>query len=144
MQIENALLNLAINARDAMEGFGKLTNEVGNAYLEDTYARLHDDVEAGQYVVISVTDTGSGMPPEVMQKVFEPFFSTKPEGKGTGPGLSMVYGFVKQTGGHVKIYSKLGLGTTIKMYLRIASSENAPERIAYCLIRMLPILGKLW
>ncbi|WP_430246161.1 PAS domain S-box protein [Neorhizobium sp. DAR64861/K0K2] len=117
MQIENALLNLAINARDAMEGFGKLTIEVGNSYLDDTYARLHDDVEPGQYVVISVTDTGSGMSPEVMQKVFEPFFSTKPEGKGTGLGLSMVYGFVKQTGGHVKIYSELGLGTTIKMYL---------------------------
>jgi PAS domain S-box-containing protein len=117
MQIENALLNLAINARDAMEGFGKLTIEVGNAYIDDTYVRLHDDVESGQYVALSVTDTGSGMPPELIAKAFEPFFSTKPEGKGTGLGLSMVYGFVKQTGGHVKIYSEVGHGTTVKMYL---------------------------
>jgi PAS domain S-box-containing protein len=117
MQVENALLNLAINARDAMEGFGKLTIEVGNAYIDDTYASLHDDVQTGQYVVLSVTDTGSGMSQELMAKVFEPFFSTKPEGKGTGLGLSMVYGFLKQSGGHVKIYSELGHGTTVKMYL---------------------------
>ncbi|RWX74802.1 PAS domain S-box protein [Neorhizobium lilium] len=117
MQIENAILNLAINARDAMEGFGKLTIEAGNAYIDDAYARMHDDVTPGQYVVLSVTDTGSGMPPEVMAKVFDPFFSTKPEGKGTGLGLSMVYGFVKQTGGHVKLYSEVGHGTTVKMYL---------------------------
>jgi PAS domain S-box-containing protein len=117
MQIENALLNLAINGRDAMEGFGKLTIEVGNAYLDDAYARHHQDVEPGQYVVLSVTDTGTGMSFDLIEKVFEPFFSTKPEGKGTGLGLSMVYGFVKQSGGHVKIYSELGLGTTVKMYL---------------------------
>ncbi|MCW8060736.1 hybrid sensor histidine kinase/response regulator [Agrobacterium tumefaciens] len=117
MQIENAILNLAINARDAMEGFGKLTIEAGNAYIDDAYARMHDDVTTGQYVVLSVTDTGSGMSPEVMAKVFDPFFSTKPEGKGTGLGLSMVYGFVKQTGGHVKLYSEVGHGTTVKMYL---------------------------
>jgi PAS domain S-box-containing protein len=129
MQIENALLNLAINARDAMEGFGKLTIEVGNAYLDDSYARLHQDVDPGQYVVLSVTDTGSGMAPEVMEKVFEPFFSTKPEGKGTGLGLSMVYGFVKQTGGHVKIYSELGLGTTIKMYLPRSTQQEDLEVI---------------
>ncbi|MDM9644867.1 PAS domain S-box protein [Rhizobium sp. S163] len=117
MQIENAVLNLAINARDAMEGFGKLTIEAGNTYIDDAYARQHDEVEPGQYVALSVSDTGSGMPPEVISKVFEPFFSTKPEGKGTGLGLSMVYGFVKQTGGHVKIYSEVGHGTTVKMYL---------------------------
>ncbi|MGV2103911.1 PAS domain S-box protein [Rhizobium sp. 21-4511-3d] len=117
MQIENAVLNLAINARDAMEGFGKLTIEAGNAYIDDTYARRYEEVEPGQYVALSVTDTGSGMPPELIAKVFEPFFSTKPEGKGTGLGLSMVYGFVKQTGGHVKIYSEVGHGTTVKMYL---------------------------
>jgi PAS domain S-box-containing protein len=127
MQIENALLNLAINARDAMEGFGKLTIEVGNAYIDDSYARLHDDVEPGQYVALSVTDTGSGMSPELMTKVFEPFFSTKPEGKGTGLGLSMVYGFVKQTGGHVKIYSELGHGTTVKMYLPRAMQQEDVE-----------------
>ncbi|WP_244477601.1 MULTISPECIES: PAS domain S-box protein [unclassified Rhizobium] len=129
MQIENALLNLAINARDAMEGFGKLTIEVGNAFLDDSYARLHQDVDPGQYVVLSVTDSGSGMAPEVMEKVFEPFFSTKPEGKGTGLGLSMVYGFVKQTGGHVKIYSELGLGTTIKMYLPRSTQQEDLEVI---------------
>jgi PAS domain S-box-containing protein len=125
MQIENAVLNLAINARDAMEGFGKLTIEAGNGYIDDAYARVHDDVSPGQYVVLSVTDTGSGMSPELMAKVFEPFFSTKPEGKGTGLGLSMVYGFVKQTGGHVKIYSEVGHGTTIKMYFpRSAEQED--------------------
>ncbi len=117
MQIENALLNLAINARDAMDGFGKLTIEAGNAYIDDAYARQHQEVEPGQYVVVAVTDTGMGMAPELIEKVFEPFFSTKPEGKGTGLGLSMVYGFVKQSGGHVKIYSELGQGTTVKMYL---------------------------
>ncbi|RDJ03245.1 hybrid sensor histidine kinase/response regulator [Rhizobium grahamii] len=117
MQIENAVLNLAINARDAMDGFGRLTIEAGNAYIDDAYARQHQDVEPGQYVSLSVTDTGTGMPPELIEKVFEPFFSTKPEGKGTGLGLSMVYGFVRQTGGHVKIYSEPGHGTTVKIYL---------------------------
>jgi PAS domain S-box-containing protein len=116
-QIENALLNLAINARDAMDGFGKLTIEVGNAYIDDAYALRHEDVKPGQYVPLSVTDTGSGMPPDIIDKAFEPFFSTKPEGKGTGLGLSMVYGFVKQTGGHVRIYSEVGQGTTVRLYL---------------------------
>ncbi|WP_446692524.1 PAS domain-containing protein [Rhizobium populisoli] len=117
MQIENAVLNLAINARDAMDGFGKLTIEAGNAYLDEDYARRHQEVEPGKYVALSVTDTGSGMSAELIEKVFEPFFSTKPEGKGTGLGLSMVYGFVKQTGGHIKIYSEVGQGTTVRMYL---------------------------
>jgi PAS domain S-box-containing protein len=124
-QIENALLNLAINARDAMEGQGKLTIELGNAHLDDAYARGHDEVEAGQYVMLAVTDTGSGMAPEIVDKVFEPFFSTKGEGKGSGLGLSMVYGFVKQSGGHVKIYSEVGHGTTIRLYLpRAMQSED--------------------
>jgi putative addiction module CopG family antidote len=124
-QIENALLNLAINARDAMEGQGKLTIELSNAHLDDTYARTHDEVTPGQYVMMAVTDTGSGMPPEIIDKVFEPFFSTKAEGKGSGLGLSMVYGFVKQSGGHVKIYSEIGHGTTIKLYLpRAVESED--------------------
>ncbi|RZL11920.1 MAG: response regulator, partial [Rubrivivax sp.] len=124
-QIENALLNLAINARDAMDGRGRLTIEAGNALLDDEYARLHDDLQPGQYVMVAVSDTGTGIAPEIMDRVFEPFFSTKPEGKGTGLGLSMVYGFVKQSGGHVKVYSEAGEGTTIKLYLpRVLESED--------------------
>jgi CheY-like chemotaxis protein len=126
-QIENALLNLAINARDAMEGRGKLTIELSNAHLDDAYARTHDEVTPGQYVMMAVTDTGSGMPPEIIEKVFEPFFSTKAEGKGSGLGLSMVYGFVKQSGGHVKIYSEVGHGTTIKLYLPRAMQAEDVE-----------------
>ncbi|WP_426110258.1 PAS domain-containing protein [Massilia sp. PWRC2] len=116
-QVENALLNLCINARDAMNGVGRLTIEVGNATLDEAYASLHDDVSAGAYVMIAVSDTGAGMSAEVLQQAFEPFFSTKPEGKGTGLGLSMVYGFVKQSGGHIKIYSEVGNGTCVKIYL---------------------------
>ncbi|RSZ61132.1 PAS domain S-box protein [Massilia atriviolacea] len=128
-QLENALLNLAINARDAMEGSGRLTIEVGNALLDDMYASCHPEVEAGQYVMLAVSDTGKGMTPEVLAHAFEPFFSTKPEGKGTGLGLSMVYGFVKQSGGHVKIYSEEGHGTTVRIYLpRSLEAEDAQAR----------------
>ena len=116
-QVENAILNLAINSRDAMEGNGKLTIEVGNASIDDDYVARHVDVGAGQYVMIAVTDTGCGIPPDQLDEVFEPFFTTKPEGKGTGLGLSMVYGFAKQSGGHVKIYSELNQGTTVRIYL---------------------------
>ncbi|MBD0415487.1 hybrid sensor histidine kinase/response regulator [Oryzicola mucosus] len=126
-QVENALLNLAINARDAMEGSGKLTIEVGNAFLDQEYARTHAEVSPGQYVMLGVTDTGSGMAPDILDKVFEPFFSTKPEGKGTGLGLSMVYGFVKQSGGHVKIYSEVGQGTTVKVYLPRSVADEDRE-----------------
>ncbi|MFN7102529.1 MAG: PAS domain-containing protein [Pseudorhizobium sp.] len=130
--VENALLNLAINARDAMDGQGKLTIELGNAYLDDEYARNVIDVTPGQYVMLAVTDTGSGMTPDILEKVFDPFFTTKPDGKGTGLGLSMVYGFVKQSEGHIKIYSEAGSGTTVRIYLpRAMEAEDVlAENIA--------------
>jgi signal transduction histidine kinase len=117
VQVENALLNLAINARDAMGGHGKLTIEAGNAFLDADYAAGHAEVDPGQYVMIAVADTGRGIPPDIIERVFEPFFTTKPEGQGTGLGLSIVYGFVKQSGGHIKIYSELSHGTTVRIYL---------------------------
>ena len=126
-QVENALLNLAINARDAMGGEGKLTIEAGNALIDDAYASRHDDLKAGQYVMLAVTDTGCGMSAEVIEHVFEPFFTTKPEGQGTGLGLSMVYGFVKQSTGHVMIYSEPGQGTTVRIYLPRARAEEDVE-----------------
>jgi len=126
--VENAVLNLAINARDAMNGVGKLTLEVSNAVLDDGYAALHAEVTAGQYVMLAISDTGSGMSPEVMAQAFDPFFSTKPEGQGTGLGLSMVFGFAKQSGGHIKIYSEVGHGSTIKLYL--PRSQKAEDALA--------------
>jgi PAS domain S-box-containing protein len=129
-QVENAVLNLAINARDAlsdtMRGARKLTIEANNAILDDLYCRTHGDVAPGQYVMLAVTDTGSGMTPDVLRQAFEPFFSTKEEGKGSGLGLSMVYGFVKQSGGHVKIYSEPGQGTTVKLYLPRTTAAEEP------------------
>ena len=115
-QLEVAMLNLVINARDAMPGGGKLTLETGNAHLDESYAQHHDEVTAGQYVMISVSDTGTGMPPETLARAFEPFYTTKDVGKGSGLGLSMVFGFVKQSGGHIKIYSEPNHGTSVKLY----------------------------
>ncbi|MBO1907776.1 PAS domain-containing protein [Microvirga sp. 3-52] len=116
-QLESAILNLAINARDAMPGGGKLTIETCNTHLDRAYASLHPGVRHGQYVCVAVTDTGTGMPPDVIERAFDPFFTTKPIGQGTGLGLSMIYGFAQQSEGHARIYSEVGQGTTVKIYL---------------------------
>ncbi len=128
-QLEAAIVNLAVNSRDAMPEGGKLTVETANASLDEAYAAQNAGVQAGQYVLISVTDTGEGMTPEVIAKAFEPFFTTKDVGKGTGLGLSQVFGFIKQSSGHVKIYSGPGEGTTVKLYLpRLLAATADVER----------------
>lgn len=130
-QLENVILNLAINARDAMDGKGKLVFDLDNVVLDDNYVRTVPDMRAGEYIMLAVSDTGKGMAPDVLSNAFEPFFTTKPEGQGTGLGLSMAYGFIKQSGGHIQIYSELGHGTTVRIYLpRSAEPEQeAPSSL---------------
>lgn len=136
-QVESALVNLAINARDAMPEGGRLTIETGNKHLDEHYAAENADVTPGDYVMLAVSDTGTGIPPELLDRVFEPFFTTKSEGQGSGLGLAMIYGFAKQSHGHVKIYSEPGHGTTVRLYLprageaevaAIGAHETAPAR----------------
>jgi signal transduction histidine kinase/CheY-like chemotaxis protein len=127
-QLESAIVNIAINARDAMPAGGTITIETANAYLDDDYAACHEEVKAGQYVVIAVTDTGAGMSAETAARAVEPFFTTKETGKGTGLGLSQVHGFVKQSGGHLAIYSEEGRGTTVRLYVPRARPANISTR----------------
>jgi CheY-like chemotaxis protein len=129
-ELEHAMLNLAVNARDAMPSGGSLSIEAENTHLDAAYAENNLEVKPGAYVMIAITDTGAGMSKDVIDHVFEPFFTTKPVGQGSGLGLSMVYGFVKQSGGHIKLYSEPGHGTTIKLYLpRVAEHREAEPAV---------------
>ncbi|WP_312015460.1 ATP-binding protein [Bradyrhizobium manausense] len=129
-QMESAILNIVVNAKDAMSDGGKLTIETSNAFIDEAYSSQNANIPVGQYVQIAITDTGPGMPKDVQEKAFDPFFTTKEPGQGTGLGLSQVYGFVRQSGGHVKIYSEIGEGTTIRLYLpRSHGGPVVPEKV---------------
>jgi signal transduction histidine kinase len=126
-QLTNTILNLALNPRDAMAEGGKLTIKTSNIFLDESYSNMNNDVIAGDYIMIAVSDSGRGIPPDTLERVFEPFFTTKEAGKGSGLGLSMVYGFVKQSGGLIMIYSEEGRGTTARIYLPQAPGIVQPS-----------------